>query len=496
MTASKNRIKKHKCPGNERHNTYKHTTSKFSILFFLLLFLIPTCSANNIIEINPVDTPQGAVILIIDGLSSCYVYPEYTPYAIDGSVLDKAMPEKMLQIFDNSCRVLDVIAPQTFTEGGHSVIATGYSKADGVLVGSSGTTIYDIAHDNGYLTFGIMEKGDSSGFCSKQNVIIHDAENSITEPEMIIATNRISGAGKGISLDIAELMQKNSAKLQARLDTYPEGSQGRYDIYNIWAIETGMHIVDLMGTEYPGQNYILTINAGAVDSAGHYKKDSGYIASIEGIDNVTMELYKTCMENNIAFIFTGDHGMSFSTKDSKGGHQADKYSVMPESQKVPFVIAAKDVKIEVIEGQFGQEDIAPTILEILNMPGKLRASDGVAIPVKDYVNLKVIVPEKGELALMENEAVLFETTTYESISLLGLVPDRDYILKYSSTANPNKDIEMLVNTGSSTIINMHAPSKQSTNDKSYQNPLYIAGGGLIGVVNLAGLLLIRKVLKE
>ncbi len=29
----------------------------------------------------------------------------------------------------------------------------------------------------------------------------------------------------------------------------------------------------------------------------------------------------------MAFILTGDHGMSFSTADSRGGHQADKYSV-------------------------------------------------------------------------------------------------------------------------------------------------------------------------
>ncbi|WP_342305064.1 hypothetical protein [Methanolobus sp. ZRKC5] len=109
-------------------------------------------------EINPVNTPHGAVILIVDGLSSCYVYPEYTPHAIDGSELEKAEPENILQIFDQSCRVLDVTAPQTFTEGGDSVIATGYSKADSELVGSFGTTIYDVAHENGYLTFPIMDK--------------------------------------------------------------------------------------------------------------------------------------------------------------------------------------------------------------------------------------------------------------------------------------------------------------------------------------------------
>jgi hypothetical protein len=481
---------------NNRTISFSMSMLKFPLLFILILFTVSAGAANEIIEINPVNTPHGAVIFIVDGLSSCYVYPEYTPYAIDGSILDKADTEKMQYIFDQSSRVLDVVAPQTFTEGGHSVLVTGYSRADGILVGSSGTTIYDIAHDYGYMTFGVMQKGDSSGMCSKQHVIIHDTSNSVNEPAMVTKTNMLSGPQKSISFAAAELMQEHSATLKKRLEKYPEGSQERYDLYNIWAIETGIAVIDLMGTEYPGQKYILTINAGAVDSAGHYKKDSGYIASIEGIDNATMELYLACLENNIAFILTGDHGMGFPTRDSRGGHQAEKYSVMPESQKVPFVIAAKDVNIAIIEGQFGQEDIALTILDILNIPGKLRAADGTVIPVKDYVNIMVNVPGEGELKLIDDETVLFQNTVHESILFLGMVPDSDHTLKYTPSSGPGKEIEIQINTGSSMVVDMHAPSEHSENHKSYQNPRYIIGGGVIAIVNLAGLMGIRKVLKE
>ncbi|WMW22998.1 phosphoglycerate mutase [Methanolobus mangrovi] len=495
MTAGKNGMK-YKGSEYNKHIKQSIIAFRFCALFFLLLFLIPTCSADDIAEINHVNTPQGAVILIVDGLSSCYVYPEYTPYAIDGSMLEKAEPENILQIFDQSCRVLDVTTPQTFTEGGHSVIATGYSKADSVLVGSFGTTIYDVAHDNGYLTFAIMEKGDSSGIRSKQNAIVHDAENSITEPEMVIETNMLSGTGKSISLSVADLMQENSLELQDQLDKYPEGSQQRYDAYDIWVIKTAIDIVDHMDTKYPQQHYILTLNVGAVDCAGHYKKNSGYIATIEGIDNATMDLYETCLENDMAFILTGDHGMAFPTTDSRGGHQADKYSVMTESQKVPLVIAATDVDIGIIEGEFGQEDVAPTILEVLNLPGKLRAADGTAIPVKDYVNLKVNVPEEGDLTLMRNNEILFESKISEAISFVGLEPDIDYVLKYVSSADSDDEVETLINLGSSTIVDIFTSSKQPTSDKSYQNPRYIVGGTLIVVVNLAGLILIRKVLKE
>ena len=259
-------------------NTERKTnTLNFSLIYctFLLILCLFTvqAGANTAEEIGTVNTPHGAVILIIDGLSSCYVYPEYTPYTIDGSVLEKADVPKMQEMFENSCRILDVTVPQTFTEGGHSVIATGYSGADAELTGSSGTTFFDIAHDYDYLTFAIMEKGDSHGFCSKQNAVMHDTENSINEPEMVIETNMLTNSVvKSISFDITELMQSHSSMLQEELNQYPEGSIERYNEYNIWAIETGIEVIEHMEKEYPEQNYILTINAGAVDCAGHYKK--------------------------------------------------------------------------------------------------------------------------------------------------------------------------------------------------------------------------------
>ncbi|WP_292485136.1 hypothetical protein [Methanohalobium sp.] len=41
-------------------------------------------TATSHIKVNPVNNPDGAVILIIDGLSLSYIYPEMTPENIDG----------------------------------------------------------------------------------------------------------------------------------------------------------------------------------------------------------------------------------------------------------------------------------------------------------------------------------------------------------------------------------------------------------------------------
>ncbi len=495
----KNEIKNTDIKNLKLYNRCKHLHPTVAVLllccFVLLIFFVPSCNADTVVEIGDVNTPQSAVIFIIDGLSSCYVYPEYTPHAIDGSVLDKAKTPNIKEIFNNSCRVLDIKAPQTFTEGGHSVLVTGYSKADSEIAGAHRTTIYDVAHENGYLTFAIMQKGDSTSICKKQNVIIHDTENSVNEPEMVTSVNDFSKISKHISLDVADILQEQSVPLQEYLNQYPEGSQERYDAYNNWAIKTGYALIEFMSKEYPEQKYLLTINVGAIDSAGHYKKDSGYIASIEGIDNATADLYKKCIENNIAFLLTADHGMAFPSVNSRGGHQSDKYSVMTESQKVPLIISATDVDTGIIKGEFGQEDIAPTILEILNMPGELRVADSKAITVKDYVNIRVNVPEEGEILLIKDENVLYKNIIQDNVSFMGLEANTDYTLKYSSLSKPEDVIEKLINDETSTIVNL-INTEQSTSNKSYQNPRYITGGVLIIGVNLAGLALIRKVLKE
>jgi hypothetical protein len=188
--------------------------------------------------------------------------------------------------------------------------------------------------------------------------------------------------------------------------------------------------------------------------------------------------------------------MAFPTDDSKGGHQAEKYSVMKESQKVPLVIKSNDIGNSVVDGKFKQEDIAPTILEILNIPGKLRLADGEAIALKDYANTEVIIPEKGELVLSKNDAILFSDEVKENIAFQGLDPYTEYKLTFNPSSDPDTTIQHFFNTSSDISVKLLTSEQRSKSDKSYQNPRYIIGGILIGAVNLTGLALIRRVLKD
>ena len=188
--------------------------------------------------------------------------------------------------------------------------------------------------------------------------------------------------------------------------------------------------------------------------------------------------------------------MTFSTDDSKGGHQAEKYSVMTESQKVPLIIATKDIENVIVEGDFGQEDIAPTILEVLNIPGKLRLGDGKTIELKDYTNVEVIIPEEGELSLSKNEEILFRNNIKGNIAFQGIEPNCEYMLTFKPLSDPDSTVIQSFIAGSDISVKLLTSAQHSKSDKSYQNSRYIVGGALIGAVNLTGLLLIWKILRE
>jgi len=75
--------------------------------FLIFLSLIGTVSALDV-QVGEDVHPTGAVILVVDGFGASYVYPEYTPYALDGSSLDKAL---LFNLTGEAARVLDVRVP-------------------------------------------------------------------------------------------------------------------------------------------------------------------------------------------------------------------------------------------------------------------------------------------------------------------------------------------------------------------------------------------------
>ncbi|MDL5502633.1 MAG: alkaline phosphatase family protein, partial [Candidatus Methanoperedens sp.] len=181
--------------------------------------------------------------------------------------------------------------------------------------------------------------------------------------------------------------------------------------------------------KHPDRRFLMTANIGAIDSGGHNMGDDDYLKLIERLDSDIYPLYKTALDNNIAFFLTADHGMSFATINARrGGHSSDKYSTKIESLKIPLVILSPNAVTGIIGGEYQQEDIAPTLLGVLDLPDNLQYGDGNAINIKKYASIYVKADSKYQVSSWNNGQKLHERSDSELI-FSGLPLNSSYTLK-------------------------------------------------------------------
>ncbi|MDI6859820.1 MAG: sulfatase-like hydrolase/transferase [Methanocellales archaeon] len=441
------------------------------ITLTLIILLLSIASATDVV-VNPVHSPNGAVLLIIDGMGSSYIYPEFVPYDLDGNELGKANLSNITLIADGGTRVLDVRAPQPSTIPGHSVLVTGYSKANKDTVGEM-MTIFDIAREHDYICMAVMHKGDFKEMRAEQDAILFDASHSIREPSIELEQT------VDLPMDVLELMQE----WQRNLLSYLEGKDGveRYIAYNEWGIHASDAIARFMCENQPEQKFLLTMNVGAVDLAGHYLGSDQYLRVIEELDEGIYDLYQTCLENDLVFIITADHGMTFArTERGKevGGHASDKYAKTLEAQRIPLIINGPNIRKDVIGGTYGQEDLAPTLLSVLDVMDVLRCSDGDIIPVKEYANLRVIIDSPTDV-MVQKGGITIASASGDDVTFIGLLPSNYTVLVSSYEEHVNLVSDQIVEFQISRAD--HRVTLATT---------------MIFVVIAGGLLVIRKIMKE
>jgi bisphosphoglycerate-independent phosphoglycerate mutase (AlkP superfamily) len=316
---------------------------------------------------------------------------------------------------------------------------------------------------------------------------------------------------------LLQLMEEEAARAPGYVTS--KETRDRYNGYNRWGIESACVVVEYMAKNRPGQKYLLTVNVGAVDMSGHYRDNYGYIDCIESLDSELLPLYALCEENNLAFVLTADHGMAFSADDSKGGHQSEKYAGSDEAQLVPLIVCAQDVGSGVIREEFGQEDFAPTLLGILDIPDRPRFAEGEQILLTGHVNLKVILPEKGNVELRTEGKTLESAGNDDQFIFLGLEPDKSYTIRTvldSGRKLEEQEKEVFLETDSVIDLGEEGTGKGNSEYSSAEskegissaeilgegNSLfgkkssYFIGYFLIGAINFAGFFIIMKILKK
>lgn len=439
------------------------------ILMLLLLILTSNAAlAASEIALNEVKRPQSAILFIVDGFGSSYYYPELTPYALDGSVLPKAITRNLTF----GTRIMDTKTPTPVTGIAHSVIVTGYSKANEEFVGYPDATIFDAARQHGFVNLAVMEKGDFSNMREEQDIILFAENNSIDTPV-------ISIQAKASPRGVYELMYDWKMKLPSYLN---ETGVEKYSAYNRWGIDAANAVANYMIKNNPSQRFLLTVNIGAIDSGGHNLGDDDYIRLIDDLDDDFYPLYKTASENSIALFLTADHGMSFATKNARrGGHSSEKYVSRVESLRIPLVILSPNTFPGVLSGEYRQEDIAPTLLSVLDIPNNLQYADGKAINIKNYASIFVKADSKYTVSLWNNGKKISESSDSELI-FSGLPLNTSYTLKATGAGVSYEE-----------HVSLDSDKQFNFNKRDSFNNRELVAIILISIVIVSGLLVITKI---
>ncbi|MCG2727826.1 MAG: sulfatase-like hydrolase/transferase [Candidatus Methanoperedenaceae archaeon] len=442
---------------------------KVLIISILLLLLSGAALAVSQITLNEVKRPQSAILFIVDGFGSSYYYPELTPIALDGSELLKARTRNLTF----GTRIVDIKTSHPITGIAHSVIATGYSEANEEVVGYTDATIFDVTRKHGFVNIAVMQKGDFKNMREEQDIIIFDENNSINKPSMSIQS-------KSPPIGVYDSMYEWKMKVPSYMN---KSGVDRYSAYNKWGIDTANAVMKFMIKNHPDQKFLLTVNIGAIDSGGHNLGADDYIRLIEDLDRDFYALYKTASENNIALFFTADHGMSFAKKNAqRGGHSGDKYISRQESLRIPLVILSPNAVQGTVSGEYRQEDIAPTLLSILDLPPHLQYADGKAINIKNYASIFIKADSQYTVSLWDNGRKISEGSDSELI-FSGLPLNTTYTLKASGTGGT---YEEHVSLDSDKQFNFNSPEAKLSNRA-------ILAVVLILIVIIGGIIVIKRI---
>lgn len=413
------------------------------------------------------DRPKGAVILVVDGFGASYVYPEYTPYSMDGEILPKAT---LFNLTGRGSRVLDIRVPVPETTKSHTVLVTGNSNADPEMLGSY-TTIFDIARDNGYLCLAVLERGDSREMLLKMDAVIHLGDNSI------IGARPTTGSREGLAENVSLGLEIWRDRFQSYTSVGSKRDVDAYKSYNTWAFDVASYLVERHGD----QPFLMLVNAGATDSAGQDLGPEMYVETIESLDAPLGRLEEACKRKGVLLVATADHGMSFATPRSKGGHASGEHASRLESLRIPAVFILPGEDNLILDGVWSQEDIAPTVLSLMGLPDKL-SGKGEIMPVTRSCSLEV-AGGSGNLTVYRNGQEVARSNSGDEV-FTGLE------MGNYKVSDGYREEQILLKSHSVLDLGSRPGLIFGSSYKT------ILGSLIIAIINLTGIFLIARVLRR
>jgi 2,3-bisphosphoglycerate-independent phosphoglycerate mutase len=338
---------------------------KALLILLLATLLIPACC----------QAEKSAVLVIIDGMGSSYIYTGHSPVCVDGSPL----PGIRLAMAENASGRFELRVPTPETESGNAVIVTGYSKATGEMLSYYNATIYDVLRARGYLSMAILETGDTTYMIGEPDINVNERNNSAYNPSVAMTVN-----GKSIPSGVQDLLATSPP---SRLNS-ATNSADAYRQYDDWSLGKAAAMVRFMGETLPSVKYLLVVNAAGPDMAAQEHGFDSYRQAIEDLDAVLSSLADACREDRVILLVTADHGMSFKSAGSKGTHASGEASMRNESRLAPLLVFTGDAGKR--SGNGGQECVAPTLLSLMGCPDTLSLEDGEPLMSGDSPLLSIV----------------------------------------------------------------------------------------------------------
>lgn len=466
---------------------------KILLLLLFLYITINPAGCATFIEAGDTNNPDGVVVLIVDGLGNGYINPELDVKAIDGSILKKPGMSNFPKIYNQAVIFDSVFVPELKGNSGHNVIMTGNRDADDTMVGYDNASIYDVVKKHEYLTVGVLERGDSEEVVAENDLVLHDTTNSINEPVMQVT---VSG---NRDIEVLSLLEKefetHASRALSRIESTPSGTIQRYYTYNKLALDAAMDSINILENEDRDRKYFITVNIAALDTAGLYRGYEGYSQCIENLDSMIVPLYETCQENNLALVITSDHGMAFPDAESRGGAKSDKYASANEVRNVPLIILSPNIKQQRIQETIGQEDVAPILLSTLGIPNRPVFCEGKEKNLKEYAVLKVVSPGIISMKLSNNGKEVCSGRNDSIYCITGLEKNKQYTLEtvIDSSGETYRDTLPIEND---MVIEIKEKDENQDSTTSPENNMHLWGGILIGVINLTGLTMIFRIMRN
>ncbi|HII07091.1 MAG TPA: alkaline phosphatase family protein, partial [Methanotrichaceae archaeon] len=403
-------------------------------------------------------------------------YPELEARALDGSPLGGAL---LFNLTGNGARIQNVTVPVPTTGPSHSVLVTGCSWADPANLGTPGATIFDAARENGLICLAILQRGDSISMVLEQDGILLFDDNSLWGAEPLFGSRAL------LPSDLADLFQ-------IWRNRFPLYNQDRgvpgYVGYNAWGLDAAADIVENMES----RPFLLMLNVGAVDSAGHNLGPEGYVGTISGLDVPLGRLIEVCEANGVLLLITADHGMSFTSDRGKGGHSSSKYSSGMESVRVPAVFIGPGVDDLVLTGNWSEVDLVSTLLDLLGLSPALPLSEGQVIPVSSCCDLEVDVGTVSDVEIRKSGDLVARATG-----------DSRYIfrnLDRGSYSVESGEREAFVYLWGDQFLDLASGSARSSKEIlpsifDWQNRKFVAAI-MILVINVIGAVLIFRIIRR